>query len=325
MSEGFWDDYEKAQKVTADIKMINDLIDEFEYLNNNLIQLNESCEFLKQDFDQELMDLVEIEYLEINKKLDSFEIKVLLSHEYDKNDCILEIHPGAGGTESCDWTQMLYRMYTRFCEKHNYKVKILNMLPGDEAGIKSVTMEISGNLAYGMLKSERGVHRLVRISPFDASGRRHTSFASVEVMPKIDNAIDIDLEDKDLKIETMRASGAGGQHINKTDSAVRITHLPTGISVKCQDGRSQIQNREQAMMLLKAKLYQKKIEEQEKEVAMLKGEQQANEWGSQIRSYVFHPYTMVKDHRTNYQTSQGDDVLDGEIDDFIFNYLKKQI
>lgn len=260
-----------------------------------------------------------------HEKLDQYEIKVLLSKEYDHLNCILEIHPGAGGTESCDWAQMLYRMYTRFAEKHNYKVEVLNFLPGDEAGIKSVTLLIKGDLAYGMLKSERGVHRLVRISPFDSGGRRHTSFASVEIMPEIDQNIDLNILDKDLKIETMRASGAGGQHINKTDSAVRITHLPTGISVKCQDGRSQIQNREQAMNLLKARLYQREIEIEEQKIREMKGEQDANEWGSQIRSYVFHPYTLVKDHRTNIQTSQGNDVLDGELDEFIFGYLKNNI
>ena len=271
------------------------------------------------------MVIFEDDFNEFVNKVDEYEINVLLSHEYDNLNCVLEIHPGAGGTESCDWADMLYRMYARYAEKKGFKVSVIDYLPGDEAGIKSVTMLIEGPLAYGLLKCERGVHRLVRISPFDSGGRRHTSFASIEVMPEFNDSVEIEVEDKDLKIETMRSSGAGGQHINKTDSAVRITHLPTGISVKCQDGRSQIHNREQAMMLLKSKLYQLQIEEQEKKMALLKGDQKLIEWGSQIRSYVFHPYTLVKDHRTAYETSNGNAVMDGSLDSFIFAYLRKLV
>lgn len=252
-------------------------------------------------------------------------MKVLLSHEYDNSNAILEIHPGAGGTESCDWAGMLYRMYTRYAEKHGYKVSVLDYLPGEEAGIKSVTFLVEGEKAYGYLKSEKGVHRLVRISPFDSGARRHTSFASLEVMPQFNEEIEIEIKPEDLIIETKRASGAGGQHINKTDSAIRMVHKPTGIVATCQSGRSQIQNREEALRILKSRLYQREIEEQEKKIATLKGEQAANEWGSQIRNYVLHPYSLVKDVRTGYETSQVQSVLDGDLDGFIFAYLKSQI
>ncbi len=280
---------------------------------------------LKEDFDQELMELTEEEYKEIETKFDDFEMKVLLSHEYDNSNAILEIHPGAGGTESCDWASMLYRMYTRYAEKHGFKVSVLDYLPGEEAGIKSVTMLVEGEKAYGYLKSEKGVHRLVRISPFDAGARRHTSFASLDVMPQFNEEIEIEIKPDDLIIETKRASGAGGQHINKTDSAIRMVHKPTGIVATCQSGRSQIQNREEALRILKSRLYQREIEEQEKKIAQLKGVQLANEWGSQIRNYVMHPYSLVKDVRTGYETSQVQNVLDGDLDDFIFAYLKSQI
>jgi len=323
--EGFWSDQKKAQHTIRNRNALKDIIDSYELLHEELVGLNESADVLKEDFDQELMELTEEEYKEIETKFDDFEMKVLLSHEYDNSNAILEIHPGAGGTESCDWASMLYRMYTRYAEKHGFKVSVLDYLPGEEAGIKSVTMLVEGEKAYGYLKSEKGVHRLVRISPFDAGARRHTSFASLDVMPQFNEEIEIEIKPDDLIIETKRASGAGGQHINKTDSAIRMVHKPTGIVATCQSGRSQIQNREEALRILKSRLYQREIEEQEKKIAQLKGVQLANEWGSQIRNYVMHPYSLVKDVRTGYETSQVQNVLDGDLDDFIFAYLKSQI
>ncbi|NQD68485.1 peptide chain release factor 2, partial [Bacillus haikouensis] len=269
------------------------------------------------DLEEELGDLI--------KRLNDYELQLLLSEEYDKNNAILELHPGAGGTESQDWGSMLLRMYTRWGEKKGFKVETLDYLPGDEAGIKSVTLAIKGHNAYGYLKAEKGVHRLVRISPFDSSGRRHTSFVSCEVMPEFNEEIEIEIRTEDLKIDTYRASGAGGQHINTTDSAVRITHLPTNVVVTCQSERSQIKNRESAMKMLKAKLYQKRIEEQEQEMAEIRGEQKEIGWGSQIRSYVFHPYSMVKDHRTNTESGNVQGVMDGDIDPFINAYLRSKI
>ena len=266
-----------------------------------------------------------MEYQETKEKMDSFEISVLLSHEYDQNNAILELHPGAGGTESCDWADMLYRMYTRYAMQHGYKVTVLDYQPGEVAGIKSVTFLVEGDKAYGYLKSEKGVHRLVRISPFDSGARRHTSFASLDVMPQFNDEIEIEIKPEDLIIETKRASGAGGQHINKTDSAIRMVHKPTGIVSTCQNGRSQHENREEALRVLKSRLYQLEIEKQEKKMKEIKGEQLANEWGSQIRSYVMHPYSLVKDARTGYETSQVQSVLDGDLDGFIFAYLKSQL
>ena len=248
----------------------------------------------------------------------------MLKGPYDKNNAIMTLHAGAGGTEAQDWVQMLFRMYTRWAEEHQYEVKTLDYLDGDEAGIKSVTMHIIGENAYGYLRSEKGVHRLVRISPFDASGRRHTSFASVEVMPELDEEIQVEINPDDLRIDTYRSSGAGGQHVNKTESAVRITHIPTGIVVACQNERSQIQNRETAMKMLKAKLLELKEREQKEKIEDLKGVQMDIAWGSQIRSYVFCPYTMVKDHRTNYETGDVDAVMDGDLDKFIHAYLSSQ-
>ena len=280
---------------------------------------------MKEDYDDEIFELFEAEYLEMEKNFDDFEIKILLSHEYDHSSAILELHPGAGGTESCDWADMLYRMYSRWAEKKGFKVSVLDYLPGEEAGIKSVTFLVEGDMAYGYLKAEKGVHRLVRISPFDSGGRRHTSFASLDVMPQFNNEIEIEIKPEDLIVETKRASGAGGQHINKTDSAVRMVHKPTGLVATCQNGRSQHENREEALRVLKSRLYQKMIEEQEARLAEIKGEQKANEWGSQIRSYVFHPYSMVKDHRTSCETSDVQGVMDGDLDAFIFAYLKTQI
>ena len=261
----------------------------------------------------------------LDQDIDALNVKTLLSGEYDANNALLKIHSGAGGTESCDWVSMLFRMYKMYAEKNGYRVSILDSIDGDGAGFKSITFEVIGDRAYGYLKGEMGVHRLVRISPFDANKRRHTSFASVEVMPEIENDTDVEINSEDLKIDTYRSGGAGGQHVNTTDSAIRITHLPTNIVVTCQNERSQIQNREKAMQMLKSKLVALKLEEQQRQANALKGDAKKIEWGSQIRSYVFCPYTMVKDHRTGYETSNLDAVMNGKIDAFIEEQLKHQI
>ncbi len=325
LEESFWNDPQKAQVVIRQLNAIKDVVDSYNALQKALSSLDETQELLKEDFDEEIFELFELEYQEMEKNFADFEIKVLLSHEYDHSSAILELHPGAGGTESCDWADMLYRMYSRWAEKHEFKVSVLDYQPGDEAGIKSITFLVEGDMAYGYLKAEKGVHRLVRISPFDAGGRRHTSFASLDVMPQFNDEIEIEIKPEDLIVETKRASGAGGQHINKTDSAVRMVHKPTGLVATCQNGRSQHENREEALRVLKSRLYQKMIEEQEAKLAEIKGEVKANEWGSQIRSYVFHPYSMVKDHRTNHETSDVQGVMDGDLDGFIFAYLKTLI
>ena len=277
---------------------------------------------LEQEEDQSLFDEITNNINKISKEVDELNILLLLNGPYDSNNCILEIHPGAGGTESCDWASMLYRMYTRWCEKKGYSITLLDYQAGDEAGIKSVSIMIKGPYAYGYLKNEKGVHRLVRLSPFDSNNRRHTSFASVEVTPDIDKDINIEIDEKDLKIDVYRSTGAGGQGVNTTDSAVRITHLPTKIVVTCQNERSQIQNKEQAIKVLKNKLLLRKIEEQEEQLNKIKGTQSNIDFGSQIRSYVMHPYSMVKDHRTDVETSNVDKVLDGDIDLFIEGYLR---
>ncbi len=323
--ESFWSEPKKAQSIIQETNANKELISSYQKLVKGFKDIELSIDELKDTFDEELMMLVEEEYETLLKDFDSFEIKVLLSEPYDKSNAILELHPGAGGTESQDWAQMLYRMYSRWAEKHGYKTTVLDYQEGEEAGIKSVSILIEGYMVYGYLKAERGVHRLVRISPFDSSGRRHTSFASVEVMPEFNDEIELVIDEKDLEISTMRASGAGGQHVNKTDSAVRILHKPSGIVVTCQVERSQIQNKERAMNMLKSKLYLKAIEEQEAKLNAIKGEQKAIEWGSQIRSYVFCPYTMVKDLRTSYEQTNVQAVMDGDIDNFIFSYLKSQI
>ena len=325
LEDGFWNDQRKAQSLIQEANGLKALIEKYEELTTEVSMLVESANELKVSYDEEMFMLVEEEFTETQKKYEDFEIMVLLSHPYDQRNAIVELHPGAGGTESMDWASMLYRMYTRYANLKGYKVTVLDWLDGEEAGIKSVTFKVEGLLAYGYLKSEKGVHRLVRISPFDASGRRHTSFVSVDVMPEFNDDINIEIRPEDIIVETHRASGAGGQHINKTDSAVRIIHKPTGIVTSCQSERSQIQNKEQAMTMLKSKLYQKYIEEQEAKLAQIKGEQKAIEWGSQIRSYVFCPYTLVKDHRTNYEEGNVNKVMDGEIEEFIYAYLKSQI
>ena len=280
-------------------------------------------DLLELESDQDMESQLETTTLELNEKVEQLNLLLLLNGPYDKNDCILEVHSGAGGTEACDWAMMIYRMYTRYCEQNNYKYEVIDYQDGEEAGIKSASIRVKGTNAYGYLKNEKGVHRLVRLSPFDSNNRRHTSFASVEVTPEIEQDNTIQIEEKDLKVDVYRSTGAGGQSVNTTDSAVRITHLPTRIVVTCQNERSQIQNREQALKVLKSKLLLKKLEEQEKELSQLKGTQMNIEFGSQIRSYVMHPYSMVKDHRTQVETSNVSKVLDGDINMFIESNLKK--
>lgn len=321
----FWDNQNAAQAVINETNALKEMVDQFHDLNESYENLQLTYELVKEEADEDLQAELETEIGDLVGKLNDFELQLLLSEQHDKNNAILELHPGAGGTESQDWGSMLLRMYTRWAEKRGFKVETLDYLPGDEAGIKSVTLLIKGHNAYGYLKAEKGVHRLVRISPFDSSGRRHTSFVSCEVMPEFNEEIEIDIRTEDLKIDTYRASGAGGQHINTTDSAVRITHLPTNVVVTCQTERSQIKNREHAMKMLKAKLYQKRIEEQEAELAEIRGEQKDIGWGSQIRSYVFHPYSMVKDHRTNTEIGNVHSVMDGELDPFINAFLRSKL
>ena len=319
----FWNDRIKAEEIIKKLNDIKEEISRVEDLQEEIKSTKEMLELASEDESlyEELVQTVN----GISSKVEKLNLLVMLNGPYDKNDCVLEIHPGAGGTESCDWASMLYRMYTRWCEKKNYKVEVLDYQDGDEAGIKSVSLLIKGKNAYGYLKNEKGVHRLVRLSPFDSNNRRHTSFASVEVTPEIEQDTSIEIDEKDLKIDVYRSTGAGGQGVNTTDSAVRITHLPTKIVVTCQNERSQIQNKEQALKILKNKLLLQKLEENEQEMNKVKGEQMNIDFGSQIRSYVMHPYSMVKDHRTNVETSNVSKVMDGDIDMFIESNLKKGI
>lgn len=321
----FWNDQKAAQKLIKNNNQIKELVESYDTLKTMLNDLEDSLNELSATFDEDMNELVQEEYSETSKKFEAFEIQVLLSGPYDNHNAILEIHPGAGGTEAMDWAGMLYRMYMRFCERKGFKITLLDYQEGEEAGVKSCSVQIEGPMAYGYLKAESGVHRLVRISPFDSNARRHTSFASVEIVPEFDDDMDIEIDEKDLEVITMRSSGAGGQHINKTDSAVRMTHKPTGITVFCQTQRSQLQNREACMNQLKSKLLQIKIREQEERMASIKGEVKANEWGSQIRSYVFAPYTMVKDLRTGYEVGNIQSVMDGDLDGFVDSYLRSQI
>jgi peptide chain release factor 2 len=326
MSEpGFWDDQKAAQSVINEVNALKEMVHQFNELSETYENLELTHELVKEENDDELMAELVSEVKTLTVDLNQYELQLLLSGPYDKNNAILELHPGAGGTESQDWGSMLLRMYTRWADKKGFKVETLDYLPGDEAGIKSVTLLIKGHNAYGYLKAEKGVHRLVRISPFDSSGRRHTSFVSCEVMPEFNEDIEIEVRTEDLKIDTYRASGAGGQHINTTDSAVRITHVPTNTVVTCQSERSQIKNRESAMKMLKAKLYQKKLDEQQAQLNEIRGEQKEIGWGSQIRSYVFHPYSMVKDHRTTTEVGNVQAVMDGDLDPFIDSYLRSKI
>lgn len=318
----FWENQQNTSRVLKRITEIKNKIEGYKVTKNNLDNLTDLLELLKIEEDEQLEADLEKNILDLKNNIDKLEISTLLSGKYDINNAIITLHPGAGGTEAQDWVEMLYRMYTRWANANGYKVEELDYLPGDEAGIKSVTFLVSGDYAYGYLKGEQGVHRLVRISPFDAGGRRHTSFASVEVLPEISEDIEVDINPDDLKVDTYRASGAGGQHINKTSSAVRITHIPTNIVVACQTERSQIQNRETAMKMLKSKLLHLKEQEHKETIDELKGIQMDIAWGSQIRSYVFCPYTMVKDHRTNYEVGNVDSVMNGDLDGFIDSYLK---
>ncbi len=321
VQENFWNDSKNSAKVLTKIKQLKSKCTDYENIVNEITNLQELTELVKLEPDEEISKDILKNTKKIEKQLEKFKLATLLSGKYDNNNAIVTIHPGAGGTESQDWAEMLYRMYSRWANKNSYTLKEIDYLEGEEAGLKSVTFEVIGENAYGYLKCEMGVHRLVRISPFDAGGRRHTSFASVEVLPEITDDVDIEINQDDLRIDTYRASGAGGQHINKTSSAVRITHIPTNIVVACQSERSQIQNRETAMRMLKSKLLDLKEKEQKEKIEDLKGEQKDIAWGSQIRSYVFCPYTMVKDHRTNYEVGNVDAVMDGEIDGFIESYL----
>ena len=325
LKENFWNDTKNSTKILSRIKQLKSKCTEFHNVELEITNLQELTELVESEPDGELIKEILKNTKKAEQRLEKLELTTLLSGKYDNNNAIVTIHPGAGGTESQDWAEMLYRMYTRWATKNNYEVKELDYLDGEEAGLKSVTFEVIGENAYGYLKCEKGVHRLVRISPFDAGGRRHTSFASVEVLPEITDDIEVEINPDDLRIDTYRASGAGGQHINKTSSAVRITHIPTNIVVACQSERSQIQNKETAMRMLKSRLLDLKEKEQKEKIEDLKGEQKDIAWGSQIRSYVFCPYTMVKDHRTNYEVGNVTAVMDGEIDGFIESYLKANI
>ena len=325
VEQGFWDDGKNANIILNKIKELKSKCIKYREIEADLANIKEIIELLKIEDDVSLANEMVKDIKRIEKEVEKFEIQTLLSGKYDKNNAILTLHPGAGGTEAQDWAEMLYRMYSRWATKNGYNVNELDYLEGDEAGIKSVTFEVTGENAYGYLKGEMGVHRLVRISPFDSGGRRHTSFASLEVIPEIEDDVELYINPDDIKMDVYRASGAGGQHINKTSSAVRLTHIPTGIVVACQTQRSQIQNRENAMKMLKSKLLDLKERENKETIDELKGVQRDIAWGSQIRSYVFCPYTMVKDHRTNYETGNIEAVMNGEIDGFIEAYLKNNL
>lgn len=324
MRQGFWDDLEHSQKVNQKLSGLKARVEAFTSLETSYQDLEVMLELYQEEQDSQLQEDFTGELAALTRRVGETELEVLLSGPYDRGDAILSLHPGAGGTESQDWAQMLFRMYNRYCENHNFKVELLDLLPGDEAGIKSATIQVSGPNAYGYLRCEKGVHRLVRISPFDAAGRRHTSFASVDILPVVDDEVEVNIRTEDLKIDTYRSGGAGGQHVNKTDSAVRITHLPTGIVVACQNERSQTTNKAAAMKMLKAKLIDLELRKKEEEMASLRGDQKDIAWGSQIRSYVFHPYSMAKDHRTGEETGNVQAVMDGAIDTFIAAYLKNK-
>ena len=319
----FWNDAENARVVMQEKAHLEQKIERYRALETAMEDIEVMFELAKEEPDADLEKEIISQLKEVTKALEAFELETMLDGPYDSNNAILSIHPGAGGTESQDWAEMLYRMYVRWAERSGFKTVVLDYQPGDDAGIKDVALAIRGENVYGYLKAEKGIHRMVRISPFDASGRRHTSFSAVEVMPEIEDDTAVEIDAKDLKIDTYRASGAGGQHVNKTESAVRITHLPTGIVVQCQTERSQIQNRATAMKMLTSKLVEERIKEQEAELAKLHGDQQEIGWGSQIRSYVFHPYSMVKDHRTGEEKGNVQAVMDGDIDAFINAYLKQ--
>ncbi|MCX5773625.1 MAG: peptide chain release factor 2 [Fusobacteria bacterium] len=320
-SQGFWDSAREASHITKELTMKKALLQEYYSLESSLDEINVLIEFVEtgdNDSEVELIKNVEI----IATKIETLELKMLLGGEYDFNNAIVQVHSGAGGQEACDWAEMLERMYLRWCQRNGYKVEILDRQLGDGAGIKSSTLLVKGEYVFGNLKGEKGVHRLVRISPFDANKRRHTSFASIDIMPEIEDSEELEIQAKDIRIDVYRSTGAGGQHVNTTDSAVRITHLPTKIVVTCQNERSQIQNRETAMKVLRSKLIELELKRREEELLKIKGSNASISWGNQIRSYVFQPYMMVKDHRTNYEEGNVDSVMDGKIDKYIFAYLK---
>ena len=321
---GFWDDADKSTGYMKELKNLKDTVDEHHKLSQAYEDVETLIEMGYEENDESLIPEIQEMLDEFTEAFDNLRIKTLLSGEYDNNNAILTLHAGAGGTEACDWTSMLFRMYTRWADKKGFTTEVLDYLDGDEAGIKSVTVQINGENAYGYLKSEKGVHRLVRISPFNANGKRQTSFSSCEVMPDIEEDIDIEINEDDLRIDTYRSSGAGGQHINKTSSAVRITHIPTNIVVQCQNERSQFQNKDKAMQMLKAKLYLLKQQENMEKLSDIRGEVTENGFGSQIRSYIMQPYKLVKDHRTNKEIGNVESVMDGGIDPFINEYLKWQ-
>lgn len=320
---GFWDDQESAQKVISEVNQIKATSVPYLDMKKRFEDLVTLYPEIKSMQDEELLSESDREYQKIISILDDLEVKRMLSHELDQNNCYLSINAGAGGTESCDWAQMLSRMYQRWATKKGYQVEVIDFVEGEVAGLKSITIKISGPYAYGFSKAEKGVHRLVRISPFDANAKRHTSFASVDVSPEIEGDVQVEIKPEDLRIDTYRASGAGGQHVNKTESAVRITHIPTKIVVSCQSERSQLQNKETCMKMLKSKLYEKALEEKESAIQALSGDKKEIAWGSQIRSYVFQPYTLVKDARTKYEVGNIQAVMDGDLDDFIKAYLKE--
>ncbi|KJR97396.1 MAG: peptide chain release factor 2 [Peptococcaceae bacterium BRH_c4a] len=320
---GFWDNQEESQKVTQSLSGLKERVSSFEVLRGICEDTQVLLELGREEDDQDVAQEVRAEVKKLTRMVEDMELEVLLSGPYDRGNAIIALHAGAGGTEAQDWVEMLMRMYMRWAEDHKYKAGVVDMLPGDEAGVKSVTLEIIGQNVYGYLRSEKGVHRLVRISPFDSAGRRHTSFASLDVLPEVQEGLEVDINTEDLKVDTYRSGGAGGQHVNKTDSAVRITHLPTGIVVQCQSERSQISNRNTAMKLLKAKLLDLEIKKKEAELSAVRGEQMDIAWGSQIRSYIFHPYSLVKDHRTGVEVGNVNAVMNGEIDIFISSFLRE--
>lgn len=318
---GFWDNNEQAQEILKERTLLQKLVDDFDQADQGLQDVQVLIELGEEAQDQDTLSEVQSLLSELEKKVGAMEFARMLSGEHDANNAIVSINAGAGGTEAQDWAEMLLRMYLRWCERKGFKSEITEYQPGDEAGTKGVTFNVNGPYAYGYLKAEKGIHRLVRISPFDSNARRHTSFCSVFVFPELSDDIDVDIQEKDLKVDTYRASGAGGQHVNKTDSAIRITHLPTGIVVSCQNERSQHKNRATAMKQLKARLFEMEMEKKESEAEALAGEKKDIAWGSQIRSYVLHPYRMVKDHRTGHEVGNADAVLDGDLDGFIEAYL----
>lgn len=319
---GFWDNQEEAKKIIERLKLLKRIVEPWQKIHHETVELGEFLSLVGDD-EKSLADL-ESHFKKVQHEVDSLELQRLLSGPLDPCGAIVSINPGAGGTESCDWAEMLMRMYLRWAEDHGFQTQMIDFQPGEEAGIKTATFFVRGPYAYGYLKAERGVHRLVRISPFDANKRRHTSFASIDVIAEVEEEIDLEINESDLRIDAYRAGGAGGQHVNKTSSAIRITHIPTGIVVQCQNERSQHQNKQVAMKVLKARLYERRREEEESKLKAQYGEKKEIAWGSQIRSYVFHPYTMVKDHRTDHETSNGQAVMDGDLDAFIEAYLKQE-